>query len=105
MAARGHGDAIVVDDLGFVEVARGYVCDAHATDAEGVVFTARATAPVRLERAFGVAGEALRRAARAVARERAEARWRIGAFERGAVYDYVVTDPRTAPPRWRDLLD
>jgi hypothetical protein len=103
MAAPESGGTIEVDDLGLVVVARGYVCDAHATDAGGVAFTVRVTAPARLGRAHGVTEKLLRRAARAVARERAEARLTAGAFEPGAVYGYVVADPRTSPPLWWPL--
>jgi hypothetical protein len=79
------------------------VCDAHATDADGVVFTVRVTAPARLGRATDVPAEVLRRAARAVALERADTRLKADSYEREAVYRYVVTDPWTSPPLWRSL--
>jgi hypothetical protein len=105
LATRGSGGRVQVVDLGLVVAARGYVCDAHAIDAEGVVFTVRVTAPARLGRAPGVSEPLLRRAAGAVACERAHTRLRAGAFGRGAVYRYVVTDPWTARPLWRSLPD
>jgi hypothetical protein len=100
VATDGRGDAIELHDRGMSATARGYVCEAHGTAADGARFVVRVVAPERAAGHAGISAETLGGAALRVARERAEGRLAERAFRDGEVYHYVVRNPFASPPGW-----